>query len=106
MAIVGSAELTAAVSKAGGVGLFCLGRCELAMLADEIDSIRRLSSAPFGVDFIVDWLRSCNDRRPCRGRHSQARPARGLLLEFTEGALDEQAEARRDQSMGNGLLGG
>jgi NAD(P)H-dependent flavin oxidoreductase YrpB (nitropropane dioxygenase family) len=25
MAIVGSAELTAAVSKAGGVGLFCLG---------------------------------------------------------------------------------
>ena len=54
MAIVGSPELTAAVSNAGGVGLFCLGPGAPEMLADEIDSIRRLSSAPFGVDFIVE----------------------------------------------------
>jgi enoyl-[acyl-carrier protein] reductase II len=54
MAIVGSPELTAAVSNAGGVGLFCLGPGAPEMLADRIDSIRRLSSAPFGVDFIVE----------------------------------------------------
>ena len=54
MAIVGSPELTAAVSNAGGVGLFCLGPGAPEMLGDGIDSIRRLSSAPFGVDFIVE----------------------------------------------------
>ena len=54
MAIVGSPELTAAVSNAGGVGLFCLGPGAPEMLADRIDNIRRLSSAPFGVDFIVE----------------------------------------------------
>ena len=54
MAIVGSPELTAAVSNAGGVGLFCMGPGAPEMLADQIDSIRRLSSAPFGVDFIVE----------------------------------------------------
>ena len=54
MAIVGSPELTAAVSNAGGVGLFCLGPGAPEMLGNEIDSIRRLSSAPFGVDFIVE----------------------------------------------------
>jgi len=54
MAIVGSAELTAAVSNAGGVGLFCLGPGAPEMLGDGIDRIRRLSSAPFGVDFIVE----------------------------------------------------
>ena len=53
-AIVGSPELTAAVSNAGGVGLFCMGPGAPEMLADQIDSIRRLSSAPFGVDFIVE----------------------------------------------------
>ena len=60
MAIVGSPELTAAVSNAGGVGLFCLGPGAPEMLADGIDSIRLLSSAPFGVDFYRrrDWLRS------------------------------------------------
>ena len=54
MAIVGSPALTAAVSNAGGIGLFCLGPGTPEMLADGIDSIRRLSSAPFGVDFIVE----------------------------------------------------
>jgi NAD(P)H-dependent flavin oxidoreductase YrpB (nitropropane dioxygenase family) len=54
MAIVGAPELTAAVSNAGGVGLFCLGPGAPEMLADRIDSIRRLTSAPFGVDFIVE----------------------------------------------------
>jgi NAD(P)H-dependent flavin oxidoreductase YrpB (nitropropane dioxygenase family) len=54
MAIVGSPELTAAVSNAGGVGLFCMGPGAPEMLADQIDRIRRLSSAPFGVDFIVE----------------------------------------------------
>src|SRR5258708_3433369 len=54
MAIVGSPELTAAVSNAGGVGLFCLGPGAPEMLGDGIDSIRRLRSAPFGVDFIVE----------------------------------------------------
>ena len=54
MAIVGSPELTAAVSNAGGVGLICLGPGAPEMLADRIDNIRRLSSAPFGVDFIVE----------------------------------------------------
>jgi nitronate monooxygenase len=54
MAIVGSPELTAAVSNAGGVGLFCLGPGTPTMLAEAIDNIRRLSSAPFGVDFIVE----------------------------------------------------
>src|SRR5258706_4963110 len=54
MAIVGSPELTAAVSNAGGVGLFCLGPGAPEMLCDGIDSIRRLSSAPFGVDFLVE----------------------------------------------------
>jgi Nitronate monooxygenase len=51
---VGSPELTAAVSNAGGVGLFCMGPGAPEMLADQIDGIRRLSSAPFGVDFIVE----------------------------------------------------
>lgn len=54
MAIVGSPELTAAVSNAGGIGLFCLGPGTPEMLAERIDSIRRLSPAPFGVDFIVE----------------------------------------------------
>jgi NAD(P)H-dependent flavin oxidoreductase YrpB (nitropropane dioxygenase family) len=54
MAIVGTPELTAAVSNAGGIGLFCLGPGTPEMLADGIDHIRRLSSAPFGVDFIVE----------------------------------------------------
>jgi NAD(P)H-dependent flavin oxidoreductase YrpB (nitropropane dioxygenase family) len=54
MAIVGSPELTAAVSNAGGIGLFCLGPGAPEMLADGIDRIRHLSSAPFGVDFIVE----------------------------------------------------
>src|SRR5258706_3149391 len=54
MAIVGSPELTAAVSNAGGVGLFCFGPGAPEMLGDGIDSIRRQSSAPFGVDFIVE----------------------------------------------------
>ena len=54
MAIVGSPELTAAVSNAGGVGLFCLGPGAPEMLADQIDRIRRLTSAPFGVNFIVE----------------------------------------------------
>src|SRR6516164_4656780 len=54
MAIVGSPALTAAVSNAGGVGLFCLGPATPEMLADGIDSIRQLTSAPFGVDFIVE----------------------------------------------------
>ena len=54
MAIVGAPELTAAVSNAGGVGLFCLGPGKPEVLADRIDSIRRLTAAPFGVDFIVE----------------------------------------------------
>lgn len=53
-AIVGSPALTAAVSNAGGIGLFCLGPGAPEMLADDIDHIRRLCSAPFGVDFIVE----------------------------------------------------
>jgi nitronate monooxygenase len=50
MAIVGTPELTAAVSNAGGIGLFCLGPGTPEMLADGIDHIRRLSSAPFAEE--------------------------------------------------------
>ncbi len=54
MAIVGGPELTAAVSNAGGVGLFCLGPGTPAHLDEAIKNIRSLTKRPFGVDFIVE----------------------------------------------------
>ena len=54
MAIVGGPDLTAAVSEAGGLGLFCLGPAAPSMLGEAIDDIRRRTRRPFGVDFIVE----------------------------------------------------
>lgn len=54
MAIVGGPELTAAVSEAGGIGLFCLGPGAPPALGEAIDDIRRRTRRPFGVDFIVE----------------------------------------------------
>ena len=54
MAMVGGPELTAAVSNAGGVGLFCLGPGRPQDLAEAMDDIRSRTRLPFGVDFIVE----------------------------------------------------
>jgi enoyl-[acyl-carrier protein] reductase II len=54
MAIIGGPELTAAVSEAGGIGLFCLGPGAPSALGEAIDDIRRRTRRPFGVDFIVE----------------------------------------------------
>lgn len=54
MAIVGGPALTAAVSNAGGVGLFCLGPGAPDLLAESIGEIRRLTDRPYGIDFIVE----------------------------------------------------
>ena len=108
MAIVGSPELTATVSNAGGVGLFCLGPGAPEMLGDGIDSIRRLSSAPFGVDFIVEETGFGPATTEAHVEVAIAKhvPLAVFFWNSTGGALDGEAETRRDQSMGNGLLGG
>ncbi len=54
MAIVGGPALTAGVSNAGGLGLFCLGPGTPELLGTSIDQIRQLTDRPFGVDFIVE----------------------------------------------------
>ena len=107
MAIVGSPELTAAVSNAGGVGLFCLGPGAPEMLGDGIDSIRRLSSAPFGVDFIVE---ETGFGPATTEAHVEVAIAKHVPLAVFFWNAPEERWIRKlkragDQSMGNGLLG-
>src|SRR5438034_6737628 len=45
--------LVAAVCNAGGLGMLAAARLSLDQLREQIDAVRRLSSRPFGVNFLL-----------------------------------------------------
>ncbi|HEY2926494.1 NAD(P)H-dependent flavin oxidoreductase [Piscinibacter sp.] len=45
--------LVAAVCNAGGLGMLAAARLSLEQLRDQIDAVRRLTSRPFGVNFLL-----------------------------------------------------
>ena len=51
MVWVSNAELTAAVSNAGGLGVLGVGAMEMAALESEIDKLKGMTSKPFGISF-------------------------------------------------------
>jgi nitronate monooxygenase len=65
---VAGAELAAAVSNAGGLGVLGMGGCPAPMIRDEIKKVRSLTRKPFGVNIILALLEegqveSCLDER-------------------------------------------
>lgn len=69
MAWVSDAELTAAVSKSGGLGVIGSGSAPPEWLAAQIDAVRSLTDRPFGVNiplfspYVEQAVEVCIDRR-------------------------------------------
>ncbi len=53
MAWVSTAELAAAVSNAGGLGVIAAGNAPADWVANEINKIRTLTNEPFGVNVML-----------------------------------------------------
>lgn len=53
MAWVANAELAAAVSKAGGLGIIAAGGAEASVVKNEIIKLRKLTDKPFGVNVML-----------------------------------------------------
>lgn len=56
MSGVVTAELVAAVSNAGGLGMLAAGRRAADVLRSQIEATRALTDRPFGIGFIVEFL--------------------------------------------------
>src|SRR5579884_3698117 len=57
---VATPELAAAVSEGGGLGMVSGVRMPPQVLSDYLDSVRRLTAKPFGVNFLMPFLsREC-----------------------------------------------
>jgi nitronate monooxygenase len=56
MGPISSAELTAAVSEAGGLGLITLARTPLDVVEQRLERIRELTSKPFGVNVLIPYM--------------------------------------------------
>src|SRR5437899_8766414 len=54
MGFIALPPLAAAVSEAGGFGLLANGGAPPAVLREQIGAMRRLTSRPFGVNFIIE----------------------------------------------------
>lgn len=53
MAWVSTAELAAAVSNAGGLGIIAAGNAPGTVIKDEIDKIKKLTDKPFGINVML-----------------------------------------------------
>src|SRR6056297_1979231 len=53
MAWIATAELAAAVSNSGGLGIIGCGNCPPEIVKEEIDKTRELTSKPFGVNIML-----------------------------------------------------
>lgn len=56
MGPIGSPELTAAVSEAGGLGLITLARAPLDVVEQRLERIQELTSKPFGVNLLIPYM--------------------------------------------------
>ncbi|MBB6217813.1 enoyl-[acyl-carrier protein] reductase II [Anaerosolibacter carboniphilus] len=53
MAWVATAELAAAVSNAGGLGIIAAGNAPAAIIKNEIDKVKKLTNKPYGVNVML-----------------------------------------------------
>jgi enoyl-[acyl-carrier protein] reductase II len=63
MAFVARAELAAAVSAAGGLGVIAAAHGTATDLREEIHRVRDLTDKPFGVDILFAGVRATGDVR-------------------------------------------
>jgi NAD(P)H-dependent flavin oxidoreductase YrpB (nitropropane dioxygenase family) len=83
-----SAPLVAAVSNAGGLGTFGLGRTAPEQVPQEIAAIRERTDAPFGVNFLLfitrdEAFQAALDARPPLIAFAWARPDQDLAAYFS-----------------------
>src|SRR5437763_16363743 len=75
MGSVAGPDLVAAVSEAGGLGVLGVSGASPKAVQARIDSVRALTSRPFGVNVIIDevgWAASEEDRELVRAEVLQA----------------------------------
>ena len=78
------AELAAAVSNAGGLGVIGGAGFSPEKLREEINKVRALTNKPFGVDLLLP----SNFMGQVAGQLKQARPAGDILMDMVSGAAD------------------